>query len=309
MSGPQNGDPARLTIPTIAEIPGWGVILLAHGSQRGTSRDECSCSWQNAGPNPPSWCLGCTGTNQGLQTAVGLLQDALASQGATVILSCLEFIEPHPGQALQILHEQGLERVVLLPFLLGNGKHATLELDEILADAQTGTPGLEVILAQGLGSEPEMAELVLERVRSMPSLQPLPSSASDLTGVMLVKAGTKSQYDDCEWLVRLSGMVEAQLGQGYAVAAAQSHYGDPTMDHAAAELVENRRVSRMVVVPYVFFPGMILRRNVLGNLERLGKTYPGLPISVTPPLGVDQRVIQVAANRVRQAWKPAPEPG
>ena len=309
MSGPQDGDPARLTITPTPETPDWGVILLAHGSQRGTSRDECSCSWQNAGPNPPSWCLGCTGTNQGLRTAVGLLQDALASQGATVILSCLEFIEPHPGQALQILHEQGLERVVLLPFLLGNGKHATLELDEILADARTGTPGLEVVLAQGLGSEPEMAELVLERVRSMPSPQPPPSSPSDLTGVMLVKAGTKSQYDDCEWLVRLAGMVETQLEQGYAVAAAQSHYGDPTMDHAAAELVENRRVSRMVVVPYVFFPGMILRRNVLGNLERLGKTYPGLPISVTPPLGVDQRVIQVAANRVREAWKSAAEPG
>ena len=309
MSGPQDGDPARLLNPTIAETPDWGVILLAHGSQRGTSRDECSCSWQNDGPNLPSWCLACTGTNQGLQTAVGLLQESLASQGATVMLSCLEFIEPHPSRALQILHQQGLEKVVLLPFLLGNGKHATLELDEILADARTETPGLEVVLAQGLGSEPEMAELVLERVQSMPTPQPPPSSPADLTGVMLVKAGTKSQYDDCEWLVRLAGMVEAQLGQGYAVAAAQSHYGDPTMDHAAAELVENRRVSRMMVVPYVFFPGMILRRNVLGSLERLEKTYPGLPISVTPPLGVDERVIQVAANRVRQAWKSAAEPG
>ena len=309
MSGPQDGDPARLLNPTIAETPDWGVILLGHGSQRGTSRDECSCSWQNAGPNPPSWCLGCTGTNQGLQTAVSLLQNTLASQGATVMLSCLEFIEPHPSQALQILHQQGLEKVVLLPFLLGNGKHATLELDGILADARTDTPGLEVVLAQGLGSEPEMAQLVLERVRSMPSPQPPPSSPADLTGVMLVKAGTKSQYDDCEWLVRLAGMVETQLGHGYAVAAAQSHYGDPTMDHAAAELVEKRRVSRMMVVPYVFFPGMILRRNVLGSLERLGKTYPGLPISVTPPLGVDERVIQVAANRVRQAWKSTAEPG
>ena len=309
MSGPQAGGPAHLTGAPIPEAQDWGVILLAHGSQRGTSRDECSCSWQNAGPNPPSWCLGCAGTNQGLRTAVGLLQDALANQGATVMLSCLEFIEPHPGQALQILHEQGLERVVLLPFLLGNGKHATLELDEILADARTETPGLKVVLAQGLGSEPEMAELVLERLRSMPPLQPAPSSAADITGVMLVKAGTKSQYDDCEWLVRLSGMVEAELGPGYAVAAAQSHYGDPTMDHAAAELVEKRQVSRMVVVPYVFFPGMILRRNVLGGVDRVGKAFPGIPISVTPPLGVDERVIQVAAHRVRQAWKSAAEPG
>ena len=303
MSTPPNVGPNSLATRD------WGVILLAHGSQRGTSRDECSCSWNDAGSDPPSWCLGCTSTNLGLRTAVGLLQNTLAVQGATVMLSCLEFIEPHPIEALRILNQQGIERVVLLPFLLGNGKHATLELDEIVADARSEMPILQVLLAQGLGPEPEMAELVLERVRSMPPQQSPPPSAADPTGVLLVKAGTKSQYDDCGWLVRLAGMVEEQLGLGYAVAAAQSHYGDPTMDDAAAELVENRGVSRVMVVPYIFFPGLILRRNVLGGMERLGQTYPGVPFTVTPPLGVDERVIQVAANRVHQAWESAPGPG
>ncbi|GIT01762.1 MAG: hypothetical protein CM1200mP27_03870 [Chloroflexota bacterium] len=54
----------------------------------------------------------------------------------------------------------------------------------------------------------------------------------------MVKAGTKTEYDDCIWLEELGQLVEAKLGENYAVAVAQSHYGDPTMDVAAAKLAE-----------------------------------------------------------------------
>ena len=78
---------------------------------------------------------------------------------------------------------------------------------------------------------------------------------------------------------------------------------------AAADLVVNRGVSSMVVVPYLFFPGMILQRNVLGTMNRLEKIYPKIPMSVTPPLGVDQRLVDVAARRVHQAWLLAEKTG
>jgi sirohydrochlorin ferrochelatase len=89
---------------------------------------------------------------------------------------------------------------------------------------------------------------------------------------------------------------------GYAVAVAQSHYGDPTAESSAAHLVEERGVSAIIVVPYLFFPGLILRRNILGAMDRLRETYPGLPLAVAPPLGVDDRLVAVAADRVRQVW-------
>ena len=287
----------------------WGVVLLAHGSQRGASRAECACCWKSPEAEQPPWCRSCPSTPQGLLDAVSLLQKTLGDQKARVILSCLEFIEPRPDQALKMLNQQGYRRVVLLPFLLGNGKHATLELDEIYQAARAEIPDLRVFLADGLGAEPVMADMVLERVRSLPPENPRSTQEPGPTGVLLVKAGTKSQYDDCQWLVDLGGIVEAQLGPQYAVGVAQSHYGDPTMEDAAADLVENRRVSNMVVVPYLFFPGLILRRNVLGGLDRLEKIYPKVPISVTPPLGVDQRVVEVAARRVRQAWLLADKAG
>ena len=96
--------------------------------------------------------------------------------------------------------------------------------------------------------------------------------------------------------------MENQLGLGYAVAVAQSHYGDPTVEAGAARLVEERNVSSIVVVPYVFFPGLILKRNILGGMERLHQKYPEVSLTATPPLGVDDRLVAVAADRVRQVW-------
>ena len=120
--------------------------------------------------------------------------------------------------------------------------------------------------------------------------------------MLLVKAGTKNQYDDCLWLEELGRKVEKRLGLGYAVSVAQSHYGDPTVEAGAARLVEERGVSAMVVMPYLFFPGLILKRNILGGLDRLRLHYPNLSLAVTPPLGVDDRLVAVAADRVRQVW-------
>ena len=304
-----NGSGSRVNDGPGNDVPPWGVVLLAHGSQRGASRAECACCWKSPEAEQPPWCRGCPGTPQGLLDAVSLLQKTLGDQTARVILSCLEFIEPRPDQALKMLKHQGYRKVILLPFLLGNGKHATLELDEIIEEARAEIPDFQIFLADGLGAEPVMADLVLERVRSLSPGNAGSTQEPGSTGVLLVKAGTKSQYDDCQWLVDLGRMVEAQLGPQYAVAVAQSHYGDPTMEDAAADLVDNRRVSNMVAVPYLLFPGLILRRNVLGGLDRLEKIYPKIPISVTPPLGADQRIVEVAAQRVRQAWLLAEKPG
>lgn len=303
------------TAPEAAAANGlgrWGVVLLAHGSQRGASRMECSCAWQEE--VIPDWCQHCPSTPAGLQDAAERLQTELGLARPQVVLSCLEFIEPFPQQAVKLLEGRGLRQVVVMPFLLGNGKHATLELDETLDEIRAQTPAVELHLAEGLGCDPGLAALVADRVREVhqppadnggrssakPSAAALPDGRR---GVLLVKAGTKTEYDDCVWLEELGQLVEERLGEEYAVAVAQSHYGDPTMDYAAARLVRERQVSSITCVPYLFFPGLILRRNVLGGLEQIGRQYPSIPLSITPPLGVDDRVVAVTASRIRQVWQ------
>jgi sirohydrochlorin ferrochelatase len=302
---------AMETRGTSPDGPPWGVILLCHGSQRGSSRQECSCAWRSPltsfSPEKnqddwPGWCRNCPSTPQGLNDAARRLQAELGQPRAQVLLSCLEFIQPHPDRAVQLLADQGLERVIVMPYLLGHGKHATLELDEVLDGLRAEMPLIQLYLADGLGADSRLADLVVERVRGLDGSAPPAPQAGRPAGILLVKAGTKTQYDDCLWLEELGQMVEKGLGLGYVVAVAQSHYGDPTMEAAAARLVEERRVSSIICVPYLFFPGMILRRNVLGGLERLHQKYPDVPMMATPPLGVDDRLVAVAADRVREVW-------
>jgi len=219
-----------------------------------------------------------------------------------MVLSCLEFIEPFPPEAVQMLDDRGFHDVVVAPFLLGNGKHATLEMNEILDELRSQIPGIRLHLADGLGADPDLASLVVQRVRELEESdehEPVPGRR----GILVVKAGTKTEYDDCIWLEDLGKMVEGELGTGYAVAVAQSHYGDPTMDVAAAKLVETRQVTSIMCVPYLFFPGLILQRNVIGGLDQIKERYPHVAMSVTPPLGVDDRIVAITADPVRQVLR------
>jgi len=276
--------------------------MLCHGSQRGASRAECSCAWQNTGAASPAWCRQCPSTPVGLQEAAQLLQKNLSPARAQVMLSCLEFIPPHPPQAVGLLAQQGLKRIVIMPYLLGHGKHATLELQEVLEELRRANPQVAIHLAEGLGADPRIADLAAERVRQLEAVE---GRSKRPAGVLLVKAGTKTQYDDCLWLEQLGQMVEKALGVGYAVAVAQSHYGDPTMEAATARLVEQRKVSSLICVPYLLFPGLILQRNVLGTLGKLQQQYPNVPMQVTPPLGTDERLVAVAADRIKDVWQRA----
>ena len=284
------------------DTPAWGVVLLAHGSQRGSKSSECSCAWVDSGSKQPEWCLNCPSAPIGLQSAADQLQALLDLRSCQLVLSCLEFIEPHPDQAVRLLEERGFRQVVLMPFLLGNGKHATLELEELVEGFRVDTPDVQIYLAEGLGADPLLADLVVQRLKGMDSPSPFQPKAGRTAGVLLVKAGTKTIYDDCRWLVDLGKSVEDQLGTGYAVEVAQSHYGDPTMEAATEYLVEERGVSSVTYVPYVFFPGLILKRNFLGGMARLQEKYPDLPMAATPPLGADPQVLAVVAERVRKLW-------
>jgi sirohydrochlorin ferrochelatase len=213
-----------------------------------------------------------------------------------------EFLQPNPVEAVGILAAEGILQGVIMPYLVGQGKHATLELEEVIEGLQEILPQVRLDLANGLGADSHLADLVVDRVHLLDGSADSVPGEKNTVGVLLVKVGTTTQYDDCQWLEELGRMVENRLGLGYAVSVVQSHYGDLAIDAVAAVLVEKRQASSLVCVPYLFFPGMILRRDVLGGLSKLQQKYPDLPIIVAPPLGVDDRLgrwRQTGAGRVK----------
>ena len=101
-------------------------------------------------------------------------------------------------------------------------------------------------------------------------------------GVIIVKAGTKTEYDDCEWLKEISDQVQVELGESYVTTYAQSHYGVPEIDERTNYLIQNHDIKEITFVPYVFFPGLILQRNIMGNIKKYQEHFNNVEFSIIP---------------------------
>lgn len=250
--------------------------MLAHGSQRGND------------------------TIDGLHEMVRRLQERLGADNAIVRMACLEFIQPDLPQAVAGLVSEGCTDITVMPFLLGQGTHTNDDLEEEIARSLEAYPQVRIKASDVFGPDPALVEIVLQRVQVQGSALNGASNNAP-TGVMLVKAGTRSQTEDHLWLFKMGRMLEERLGAGYAVAVAQSHFGSPTMEEAAVELVEKQGVSTVTCVPYIFFPGLILTRNIMGGVKSLGQKYPDVGFEITPTLGVEDGLVELTARRVLDA--------
>lgn len=259
---------------------GWGVVLLAHGSQRGNH------------------------TIDGLREMVRRLQSHLGEDNAKVRMACMEFIQPDLPKAVAGLVADGCTDITVMPFLLGQGTHSTDDLAEGIGRSLGEYPNIRIKATAVFGADPALVEIVRQRVQAQVS-QRNGSASSGTTsapmGVMLVKAGTRSQAEDHLWLYEMGRMLEERLGAGFAVAVAQSHFGSPTMEEAAADLVERQGAASVTCVPYIFFPGLILTRNIIGGVKTLERKYPGVGFAVTPTLGVDDGLVELTARRILDA--------
>ena len=228
------------------------------------------------------------------------MQERLGERNARVKMACLEFIQPDLPQAVGSLVSEGCTAITVMPFLLGQGTHTNDDLEEEIARSLEAYPQARIKASDVFGSDPALVEIVAERVQThRTSLNGKSGNAPK--GVMLVKAGTRSAAEDHLWLYKMGQMLEERLGAGYSVSVAQSHFGSPTMEEAAAELVEKQGVSAVTCVPYIFFPGLILTRNIMGGLESLGQKYPGVGFEVTPTLGVEDGLVELTARRILDA--------
>lgn len=262
---------------------GWGVVLLAHGSQRGNH------------------------TIDGLREMVRRLQSHIGEGNAKIKMACLEFIQPDLPKAVAGLVADGCSNITVMPFLLGQGTHTRDDLAEEIERSLEEYPNIRIKATDVFGSDPALVEIVRQRVQAQVSQRNgsagsiLAGMASAPTGVMLVKAGTRSPSEDHLWLYEMGRMLEERLGAGFAVAVAQSHFGSPTMEEAAADLVERQGAASVTCVPYIFFPGLILTRNIIGGVKTLERKYPGVGFDVTPTLGVDDGLVDLTARRILDA--------
>lgn len=78
----------------------------------------------------------------------------------------MEIAEPTIGQAVARCAAAGAQRVVIAPYFLSRGRHVQHDIPELVAEAAAANPGVECVVAEPIGIDSLMAQLIENRVQA-----------------------------------------------------------------------------------------------------------------------------------------------
>jgi sirohydrochlorin cobaltochelatase len=242
-------------------------LVLGHGSREAAANDQfedCVQSWR-----------------------------ARRQDAARVAHAYVELAKPSLDEGLAELAKDAAE-VIVVPLFLFAACHIKNDLPLALRRARTKFPHVRFAAAAPLGVHPELAQLAFERAASV-----APMGEADVARTALVVVGRGSSDPDANGdfckLVRL-----AAEGRGLMLAEA-SFTGitrprlSETLEHVARAQPE-----RIVVVPYLLFPGRLLDK-LREDVAQFVHRYPWTRAVLAPPLGRDDRLFALLDERAKQA--------
>lgn len=75
--------------------------------------------------------------------------------------------QPDLGQAIATAAEAGFRGIVVIPYFLTLGIHLRRDLPRLVVDARRKHPHVEIHIGNSLEDHPEMASLILSRIREV----------------------------------------------------------------------------------------------------------------------------------------------
>lgn len=268
--------------PTSARQERAAVIVLAHGSQRTSA------------------------------TAYGMaeVRDRLQARfpALPVRLAFFEFLQPTLEDVARELAEQGRTHAVVLPYFLFDGKEIKFDIPAEIAQVRRLVPGLDLRQARNLGVDARLVEHVAGRVEGalrglcqyLPIAGRLPSTRDrGRVGVVLCNRGSRQEFDAGERLEELCARLGARLGLDALVEPAQAENSQLTIEVAARRLVA-AGAERVVVVPYLHFPGKVLFVNVGPAVRRAQEEHPGAKFYLAWTLCVNDAAIDICVDRIHE---------
>ncbi|PNW83959.1 hypothetical protein CHLRE_04g214100v5 [Chlamydomonas reinhardtii] len=116
-----------------------GVVIVDHGSRKRASND--------------------------MLHEFGALYGQLTGHDL-VEVAHMEIAEPTIAQAVGRCAERGASTVVIAPYFLSRGRHIQEDIPALVREAQAEHPGLKCIIADPIGIDPLMVQLISNRVAS-----------------------------------------------------------------------------------------------------------------------------------------------
>jgi sirohydrochlorin ferrochelatase len=111
------------------------LVLVAHGSRIAASNEEVC-------------------------RLAGALGARVADRYQRVEAAFLELARPSIGEAVDMAVAAGAASIVVLPYFLAAGKHVSHDIPAIVKSCQAAHPDIEIRMADYLGSQPTLVELL-----------------------------------------------------------------------------------------------------------------------------------------------------
>jgi sirohydrochlorin cobaltochelatase len=112
-----------------------GIILFAHGS-----RDEL---WRRP---------------------IEAVAEQIKSMSTQTVVACayLELTTPDLATTVEMMRQQGILDIAIVPMFLGVGRHAREDLPELVRELQVSHPQMTFSLRRAIGEEPRLTQTMAE---------------------------------------------------------------------------------------------------------------------------------------------------
>ena len=122
-----------------SKMPSVGVLLVDHGSQIDTANESLAA----------------------LARAIGA-----GGRYHAVRYAHMELASPDINEGFDQLVAEGVGRVIVLPYFLALGRHASRDIPRLCLQAAERHTGLDWVLAEPIGTSPEITAIVDERINA-----------------------------------------------------------------------------------------------------------------------------------------------
>ncbi|GGF26036.1 cobalamin biosynthesis protein CbiX [Halobacillus andaensis] len=225
--------------------------------------------------------------DKGKQEAIEFLTDIQPSVDAPLQQICfLEISEPDVQEGVRKLIDAGATSISVVPILLLTAGHALKDIPIELKKVKEIYPWLELTYGEPLGVQERIIDVAVDRIEEA-------SSLTDDTTILLVGRGS---YDpatkrDIEYIAQsVEGRLHVRVETAY-LAAIEPKFNDI--------IEEWPRSSRLVVVPYLWFDGLLIQsmEKKVSSLQQ-----DGVEISLCRPLGDHTNMKRALIDRVNESF-------
>ncbi len=208
----------------------------------------------------------------------------------------IELAEPGLDDAVGGLVAAGATSVVAVPLVLLGAGHLKNDGPAALARARLRHPGVTFRYARDLGIHPAPLAVAEDRVRTATAAWP-PAGPTDISAVVLVSRGSSDPDANAD-LYKVARL----LWDGRGIDLVEPAFVSLAPPSVTAALERCRRLgaTRIAVVPYFLFTGVLVER-IRDDTEAWAAGHPDISVSHGAELGADPRLARLVLERYQEA--------